>query len=66
MKSLNYPRFIGVLAMLIEKATPGTTAINLCEMGDNMILEETGKVYKKEKELKKGLWNIVKSKITLM
>ena len=54
MQNLNNPLSLGVLATLIENATAGKTAISLCEMGDSMILEETGKVYKKEKELKKG------------
>ena len=29
--------------------------LQLCETGDKMILEETGKIYKKEKEFKKGV-----------
>ena len=28
--------------------------LDLCELGDQMIVEETKKVYKKEKEMKKG------------
>ena len=31
--------------------------VDLCERGDQMILEETKKVYKKEKEMKKGRKN---------
>ena len=31
--------------------------VDLCERGDQMILEETKKVYKKEKEMKKGRRN---------
>lgn len=44
----------GVLKKIIEAATAETTARTLCQLGDNLIEEETGKVYKKEKELKKG------------
>jgi len=28
--------------------------LDLCEMGDRIILEDTQKVFKKEKEMKKG------------
>ena len=31
--------------------------VDLCERGDQMILEETKKVYKKEKKMKKGRRN---------
>ncbi|XP_020632180.1 proliferation-associated protein 2G4-like [Orbicella faveolata] len=44
-----------VLKKLIDAATEETTARTLCQMGDNLIEEETSKVYKKEKELKKGI-----------
>lgn len=44
----------GVLKKIIDAATAETTARTLCQLGDNLIEEETGKVYKKEKELKKG------------
>lgn len=45
----------GVLIKIIEASTAGATARTLCQMGDTLIEEETGKVYKKEKELKKGI-----------
>ena len=45
----------GVLKKIIEAATAETTARTLCQLGDNLIEEETNKVYKKEKELKKGI-----------
>ena len=38
----------------MDATTVGTTARTLCQMGDNLIEEETSKVFKKEKELKKG------------
>ena len=37
----------------------GCNVLTLCELGDRLILEETGKVYKKEKEMKKGRENFV-------
>ena len=44
----------GILKKIIDATTVGTTARTLCQMGDNLIEEETSKVFKKEKELKKG------------
>lgn len=46
--------YAGVLRQVIEKCIAGASVIDLCELGDQMILEETSKVYKKEKEMKKG------------
>ena len=46
--------FQGILKKIIDATTVGTTARTLCQMGDNLIEEETSKVFKKEKELKKG------------
>ena len=43
-----------MLKSVLEAAVEGASVLNLCEMGDRLILEETGKVYKKEKEMKKG------------
>ncbi|XP_031550715.1 proliferation-associated protein 2G4-like [Actinia tenebrosa] len=44
-----------VLLKVIEAAVANTTVLTLCELGDSLILEETNKVYKKEKEMKKGI-----------
>lgn len=44
-----------VLRQVIEKCVAGASVVDLCELGDQMILEETSKVYKKEKEMKKGI-----------
>lgn len=44
----------GVLRAVVEAANPGTSVLCLCEKGDSMIMEETGKIFKKEKEMKKG------------
>lgn len=38
----------------METAKPGVSVLSLCEKGDAYIMTETGKVFKKEKEMKKG------------
>lgn len=38
----------------METARPGVSVLSLCETGDAYIMGETGKVFKKEKEMKKG------------
>ncbi|XP_073679379.1 proliferation-associated protein 2G4b [Garra rufa] len=43
------------LKVLIEAAKPGVSVLSLCEKGDAYITAETGKVFKKEKEMKKGI-----------
>lgn len=47
--------FIGVLKTLIGKCVVGESVINICTTGDKELNEETGKVFKKEKDLKKGV-----------
>lgn len=44
-----------VLKTLIDKCVPEASVLNLCDLGDQMLLEETSKVFKKEKEMKKGV-----------
>ena len=44
-----------VMAQVLSSAVEGASILELCELGDRLIIEETGKVYKKEKELKKGI-----------
>lgn len=44
-----------VLKQVIEKCNSGESALGLCEFGDNLLMEETSKVFKKEKEMKKGI-----------
>lgn len=39
---------------MVEEANSGASVLCLCEKGDAMIMEETGKIFKKEKEMKKG------------
>ena len=40
---------------MLEGCIAGAPVVDLCHLGDKLILEETGKVYKKEKEMKKGV-----------
>ena len=41
--------------MVAEACVAGAAVVDLCEKGDKLILEETSKVYKKEKEMRKGV-----------
>lgn len=43
----------------MEAAKPGFSVLSLCEKGDNYIMAETGKVFKKEKEMKKGEFKVL-------
>lgn len=43
------------LKLVFESATPGVSVLSLCEKGDAYIMQETGKIFKKEKEMKKGI-----------
>ncbi|KAM7079854.1 LOW QUALITY PROTEIN: proliferation-associated protein 2G4 [Ciconia maguari] len=45
-----------VLRAVVEAANSGASVLCLCEKGDAMIMEETGKIFKKEKEMKKGIF----------
>jgi len=44
-----------ILKKIIAECKDGASSRAICELGDKLILEETSKVYKKEKELKKGI-----------
>ena len=44
-----------VLKELVDKCVSGASTVQLCEFSDNRILEETAKIFKKEKHLKKGI-----------
>lgn len=44
-----------ILKELIEKTVPGASTIQLCQLGNSRLTEETSKVFKKEKNLKKGI-----------
>nr|XP_057910833.1 proliferation-associated protein 2G4-like [Doryrhamphus excisus] len=43
------------LRLVMEAAKPGMSVLSLCEKGDAYIMAETGKVFKKEKDMKKGI-----------
>ncbi|XP_077465310.1 proliferation-associated protein 2G4-like [Stigmatopora argus] len=43
------------LKMVVEAAMAGVPVISLCDKGDAFIMSETGKIFKKEKEMKKGI-----------
>ncbi|KAF7664561.1 hypothetical protein LDENG_00172680 [Lucifuga dentata] len=43
------------LKTVVEAATAGASVLSLCEKGDAFIMTETSKVFKKEKEMKKGI-----------
>uniref|UniRef100_A0AAR2LMW5 Peptidase M24 domain-containing protein n=1 Tax=Pygocentrus nattereri TaxID=42514 RepID=A0AAR2LMW5_PYGNA len=43
------------LRLVIDAAKPGVSVLSLCEKGDAYIMTETGKVFKKEKDMKKGI-----------
>uniref|UniRef100_A0A069DYU4 Putative metallopeptidase n=1 Tax=Panstrongylus megistus TaxID=65343 RepID=A0A069DYU4_9HEMI len=44
-----------VLKQVIDSSVPGASVREICEFGDYLLLEETSKVFKKEKELRKGI-----------
>ncbi|RZF46769.1 hypothetical protein LSTR_LSTR002632 [Laodelphax striatellus] len=44
-----------VLVKVLEKCEAGASVKEICIFGDDLLLEETGKVFKREKELKKGI-----------
>ncbi|KPP72368.1 proliferation-associated protein 2G4-like [Scleropages formosus] len=43
------------LRAVVEAAKPGVSVLSLCEKGDSLIMAETGKIFKKEKDMKKGI-----------
>lgn len=45
----------GVLKQVVDKCQPDASVIEICEFGDAQLNEETGKVFKKEKDVKKGI-----------
>lgn len=44
-----------VIKAVAAACVEGAVVVDLCELGDQMIVEETKKVFKKEKEMKKGI-----------
>lgn len=51
--------FLGVLVEIIDRCIEGASVRDVCIWGDNLISEETNKVFKKEKEMKKGILNYI-------
>lgn len=47
-------KFLGVLKQVIDRCVAGASVREICEFGDELLVEETSKVFKREKELKKG------------
>ena len=45
-----------ILKTLVEKGVEGTSVVEICEAGDSLLTEETNKVFKKEKDMKKGVF----------
>ena len=43
-----------VLKEIVDKCIPGASSMQICEFGDQRVVEETGKVFKKDKNMKKG------------
>jgi len=46
--------FAGVLKKVIEKCVDGASCRKISEEGDELLIEECSKFFKKEKELKRG------------
>jgi len=44
-----------ILKKLIAQSNAGVSVLSICEAGDKMIEDETGKVFKKDTEMKKGI-----------
>ena len=45
----------GILKEVMGKCVDGATVIDVCQFGDARLMEETAKVFKKDKEMKKGI-----------
>ncbi|XP_063072368.1 proliferation-associated protein 2G4-like [Engraulis encrasicolus] len=43
------------LKVVIDAAKPGVSVLSLCQKGDAHIMLETGKIFKREKDMKKGI-----------
>jgi len=44
-----------ILKKIVAEMREGASVRSICILGDKLIIDETGKVYKKEKDLKKGI-----------
>lgn len=45
---------LGVLQQVLDKCVEGASVREICIYGDELLVDETSKVFKREKELKKG------------
>lgn len=43
-----------VLKELVTKTVEGAKVVELCTLGDQLLSEATSKIYRKDKEIKKG------------
>jgi len=43
------------LAQVIEMCKPGAVVLDICEAGDQMLLDKTSVIFKKDKEMRKGI-----------
>jgi hypothetical protein len=48
------------LKEVIGKCVDGASVLSICVFGDTRLNEETGKVFKKDKEMKKGIVCVLK------
>lgn len=44
-----------ILKELVDKCTPNASVVELCTLGDSRLNDETSKVFKQKKDLKKGI-----------
>jgi methionine aminopeptidase len=44
-----------VMSNLIQKCVNGASSLDLCRYGDNQIIEQTANIFRKDKELEKGI-----------
>ena len=51
--------FSAIMKQVVEKCVAGAKVLEICEFSDQLLLDGTSKVFKKEKEMKKGLYQIL-------
>jgi len=42
----------------VGRCKPGEKVADICEFADKQLIEQTAKVFKKEKDLKKGVFHV--------
>lgn len=50
-----FVHFAGILKQVLDKCIIGASVREICEYSDKLLVGETSKVFKKEKDLKKGI-----------